>query len=73
VRGYFKSSHFFKYIKGGDFLVAKSYIQKIEEDINSLILEEGFDLEYVENINENGRNVVRIVIDKKEESISADD
>ena len=53
--------------------MAKSYIQKIEEEINSLILEEGFDLEYVENINENGRNVVRIVIDKKEESISADD
>ena len=50
-----------------------SKFQKIEEEICGVIASEGFELEYVESVKESGRDVVRIVIDKGEESISADD
>lgn len=41
----------------------------IEEKVNSL----GFEIEYVENVNEAGNNIIRIVLDKDTGSVSIDD
>ena len=41
----------------------------IKEEVNSL----GFEIEYVENVNEAGNNIIRIVLDKDAGSISIDD
>lgn len=43
--------------------------QKLKEKIENL----GFEIEYVENVNEAGQNIVRIVLDKLEGNISIDD
>ena len=43
--------------------------EKLKEKINTL----GFEIEYVENVNEAGQNIVRIVLDKENANISIDD
>lgn len=47
--------------------------ETIEKNIVSKINELGFQIEYVENVNETGNNVIRIVLDKENGNISIDD
>ena len=50
---------------------------KLEEKIETSIKEKvnflGFEIEYVENVNEAGNNIIRIVLDKDTGSVSIDD
>lgn len=43
--------------------------EKLKDKINTL----GFEIEYIENVNEAGQNIVRIVLDKENGNISIDD
>lgn len=47
--------------------------ETIEKNIASKINELGFEIEYVENVQEVGNNVIRVVLDKENASISIDD
>ncbi len=46
---------------------------KVENEINSRIEELGFEIEYVEYVKEGGRNILRIVLDKKDGNVTIDD
>lgn len=47
--------------------------EKIENEISLRIEELGFEIEYVEYVKEGDRNILRIVLDKKEGTITIDD
>lgn len=47
--------------------------EKIEKNVTSKINELGFEIEYIENVQEAGNNVIRVVLDKEEGNISIDD
>ncbi len=47
--------------------------EKIEETISGKVKELGFEIEYIEFVKEGNQNILRIVIDKPEDSISIDD
>lgn len=47
--------------------------EKIENEIYLRVQELGFEIEYVEYVKEGDRNILRIVLDKKEGSITIDD
>lgn len=47
--------------------------EKIENSIKEKVNSLGFEIEYVENVNEAGNNIIRIVLDKDAGSISIDD
>lgn len=45
----------------------------LEQNLIEKIKELGFDIEYIENVNEAGQNIVRVVLDKPFMSVSIDD
>ena len=47
--------------------------EKIETSIEEKVKSLGFEIEYVENVNEAGNNIIRIVLDKDTGSVSIDD
>lgn len=47
--------------------------EKIENEISLRVQELGFEIEYVEYVKEGNRNILRIVLDKKEGSVTIDD
>ena len=51
----------------------KKLEEVLEENLTKKINELGFEIEYVENVNEGGQNIVRVVLDKPNENISIDD
>ncbi len=53
--------------------MANKILDKVEEIITPKIAENGFELEYVESLKENGKDILRVVIEKKGESITSDD
>ena len=53
--------------------MANKILEKIEEVSNKLVVDLGFELEYVEQVKENGRDILRIVIDKEDYSITTED
>lgn len=53
--------------------MANKTLDKIEEIITPKINELGFDFEYIESLKENSRDILRVVIDKKSESITTED
>ena len=48
-------------------------INEIEKSIEKDVIELGFDIEYVEYVNEMGNNILRVVIDKIDGNIDVDD
>ena len=48
-------------------------LDKIENLIDKKIYQEGFELEYIEFVKEGDNNILRVVIDKKEDNVSIDD
>lgn len=48
-------------------------VENVEEKISSKVNELGFEIEYVEFVKEGDNNILRIVLDKPNESISIDD
>ncbi|MBR1883840.1 MAG: hypothetical protein IJ809_02685 [Clostridia bacterium] len=48
-------------------------VEKIEEAILPKINSLGYDLEYIEEVKENSRDILRVVIDKKDSSMSSED
>lgn len=48
-------------------------LEKIENLVNEKIEQEGFELQYIEFVKEGDNNILRVVIDKKEDNISIDD
>lgn len=47
--------------------------EQIEQKIEGIVSNLGFEIEYVEDVNESNQNIIRIVIDKPESIISVDD
>ncbi len=47
--------------------------QKIEEKIREKVNKLGFEIEYVEDVVEGGKNIIRVVLDKKEDLVTIDD
>lgn len=47
--------------------------EKIKNSIEEKVQSLGFEIEYVENVNEAGNNVIRIVLDKLDGSVNIDD
>ncbi len=45
----------------------------LEQELSNKIKNLGFEIEYIENVNEANQNIVRIVLDKNEGSVSIDD
>ena len=71
MRGLQKSSHLSlnKNIEVGDTVK----LDKIESLIDEKIKSKGFELEYIEFVKEGDNNILRVVIDKKEDNVSIDD
>lgn len=53
--------------------MANKVLDKIEEIITPKVIELGFELEYIESLKENNRDILRVVIDKKGEHITTED
>lgn len=51
----------------------KLKLKELEEQISNKILREGFEIEYIEFVKELSNNVLRIVIDKKQNDVSIND
>ena len=45
----------------------------LEQELSNKIKNLGFEIEYIENVNEANQNIVRIVLDKNEGNVSIDD